>query len=112
MAETTPSRRSVTVEIAGERHTLKADAEAEYTQSVAAHLDATIRELGAGNTLDPHRAAILAALTITDDLFRTRAELRELRADLARKASRISDLLERASALEDVEYDGPTGPAA
>ena len=66
-------RQTVTVEIAGERHVLRSDASIEYTQSVAAHLDSTIRALGAN--LDPHRAAILAALTITDELFRTRTEL-------------------------------------
>jgi cell division protein ZapA len=87
-------RTSVSVEIAGERHVLRADASPEYTQRVAAHVDATIRSLGLGNTLDPHRAAILAALTITDELYRTRGELDALRQELASRAARLAQRLE------------------
>lgn len=90
-------RHSVTVEIAGERHVLRSDAPSEYTQEVAAHVDATIRALGVGNTLDPHRAAILAALTITDELFRTRRQVEQLRKDVGRGAARLASLLEAAN---------------
>jgi cell division protein ZapA len=95
-----PVRHSVTVEIAGERHVLRSDAPPEYTHAVAAHLDSTIRALGPGGSLEPHRTAILAALTITDDLFRTREELRQLREDLERRSRRISDLLRTAAGDE------------
>ncbi|MEX2583742.1 MAG: cell division protein ZapA [Gemmatimonadota bacterium] len=97
MTERRSGRQSVSVEIAGERHVLKSGASPEYTQNVAAHLDETIRSLGLGNTLDPHRAAILAALTITDELFRTRAELAELRAELAHRSTRLAELLDQAA---------------
>jgi cell division protein ZapA len=90
-------RRSVTVDIAGERHVLRSDASIEYTQSVAAHVDSTIRSLGLGTTLEPHRAAILAALTITDELFRARRELEALREEIVRRSSRLAYLLERAT---------------
>ncbi len=53
-----------------------------------------------GGSLEPHRTAILAALTITDDLFRTREELRQLREDLERRSRRISDLLRNAAGEE------------
>ncbi|MEX2569939.1 MAG: cell division protein ZapA [Gemmatimonadota bacterium] len=97
MSETGGGRHSVTVEIAGERHVLRSDASPEYTQSVAAHLDETIRALGLGNTLDPHRAAILAALTITDELFRSREELRRLREEISRRSTRLADLIDGAA---------------
>lgn len=103
MAERSGARSSVTVEIAGERHTLRSDAAPEYTQSVAAHLDATIRSLAAGNTLDPHRAAILAGMTITDDLFRARAELQDLRNEIARRTARLADQLEEAALTDGAE---------
>ena len=94
------------VEIAGERHVLRSDASTEYTQSVAAHLDATIRALGAN--LDPHRAAILAALTITDELFRTRAELKALGEEIVRRSSRVAYMLERAAeAAREITISGP-----
>jgi cell division protein ZapA len=91
------AKNSVKVEIAGERHVLRSDAPAEYTHAVAAHVDGTIRALAAGNSLETHRAAILAALVITDELFRTREELRSLREELERRASLLADLLERAA---------------
>lgn len=97
MNDRNASRQSVTVEIAGERHVLRADASPEYTQNVAAHVDATIRSLGVGNTLDPHRAAILAALTITDEMFRARKELETLREEISRRSARLSALLEKAN---------------
>lgn len=103
------AKNSVTVEIAGERHVLRSDAPAEYTHSVAAHVDATIRGVGAGNTLEPHRVAILAALVITDELYRTREELRALREEVERRATRVGDLLER-SVGEPRGADGAPAP--
>jgi cell division protein ZapA len=100
------AKNSVKVEIAGERHVLRSDAPPEYTHAVAAHVDGTIRTLAAGNVLETHRAAILAALVITDELFRTREELRSLRDELERRATLLADLLERAA------DDGRAIPAA
>ena len=90
-------KNSVTVEIAGERHVLRSDAPPEYTHAVAAHVDATIRALGPANALEAHRTAILAALVITDELFRLREELRTLRDEMDRRAGSLADLLERAA---------------
>ena len=100
---------SVTVQIAGEKHVLRSDAPAEYTHTVAAHVDATIRSLGGTNSLEAHRTAILAALVITDELFRTREELRALREEVERRASRLADLLERAAAEGRTRERGETG---
>lgn len=98
MSERGSTRQSVTVEIAGERHSLRSDASPEYTQAVAAHLDATIRGLGSGNILDPYKSAILAALTITDELFRTRSELERLRTELTSRADLLAQRLESSLA--------------
>ena len=92
-----PPKNSVAVEIAGEKHVLRSDAPPEYTHAVAAHVDATIRAVGPANALEPHRTAILAALVITDELFRLREELRALRDEVDRRAGVMADLLERAS---------------
>ena len=110
-AKLPPSKASVSVDIAGERHVLRSDAPAEYTHAVAAHVDATIRSLGPAHTLDSHRTAILAALVITDELFRVREELRTLREEIDRRASLLGDLLERA-AVHGRGGDESTGDAA
>ncbi|HEX6926291.1 MAG TPA: cell division protein ZapA [Longimicrobiaceae bacterium] len=101
MAGSKSLKTSVTVEIAGEKHVLRSDAPVEYTHSVAAHVDGTIRSLGRADGLEPHRTAILAAMVITDELFRTREELRALREEIERRAALLADRLERATSPGD-----------
>ncbi|HEX2092300.1 MAG TPA: cell division protein ZapA [Longimicrobiaceae bacterium] len=90
------ARHSVTVEIGGEKHVLRSDAPPEYTRAVAAHVDTTLRELPGARTLEAHRAAILAALSITDELFRAREEIRRLREEAEHRAASLAESLERA----------------
>ncbi len=101
------SRPSITVEIAGERHILRSDAPADYTHSVAAHVDETIQQLGAGSALEPHRRAILAALVITDELFRAREEARQLREEIERRAGLVADRLEAVTEKADISPSTP-----
>jgi cell division protein ZapA len=91
-----PVRHTVTVEIAGERHVLRSDLPPEYTRAVAEHLDRTIRALPSHPTLEPFRAATLAALSITDELFRLREEVQRLREEVGRRTAALADLLEGA----------------
>ena len=93
-----PPRHTVAVEIAGEKHVLRSDVPPEYTRAVAAHVDGTIRALPGFQTLEPFRAATLAALSITDELFRAREEIRHLREEAARRTGELADLLEAAEA--------------
>lgn len=72
-------RTSVRVSIVGEEYTLRSTAPEAHTRAVAAHVDRVIREvLGTGAVVETHKAAILAALQITDELLRLRAERDEL----------------------------------
>lgn len=83
-------KNSVKVTIAGEEYTLRTDAPAEHTQAVAAHVDEVIRSVMQGSSLiEPHRAAILAAMQITDQLFRERASREETTARLSTLASEV-----------------------
>ena len=91
-----PAGNSVTVEIAGEKHVLRSDVPPEYTRAVASHVDAVIRELPGLGTLEPFRAATLAALSITDELFRAREELAHLRAEVERRTAELAGILEAA----------------
>jgi len=93
-----PPRHTVAVEIAGEKHVLRSDVPPEYTRSVAAHVDATIRALPGFQQLEPFRAATLAALSITDELFRAREEIRRLRGDQEYRTNILADQLETAVA--------------
>jgi cell division protein ZapA len=89
----------VSVQIAGEEHTLRSVAPPEYTRAVARHVDDAIRALPP--SLEPHRAAILAALSITDELFRLREEMRLLREDTERRLAEAADRLEDARRSAD-----------
>jgi cell division protein ZapA (FtsZ GTPase activity inhibitor) len=100
-----PERHTVTVEIAGERHVLRSDVPPEYTRAVAEHVDETIRALPAYPTLEPFRAVTLAALSITDELFRLRQEVRELRDEVDQRTAELAEL------LEDVEAEAPVQDA-
>jgi cell division protein ZapA len=69
----------VKVTIGNEEYTLKSDRPAEYTRAVAEHVDTAVKEiLSAGARVETHKAAILAALAITDELFQERRATREL----------------------------------
>lgn len=96
MKDSNAGRQSVTVEIAGERHVLRSDVSAEYTRTVAQHVDDTIRGMPSYHTLEPFRAAILAALSITDELFGARAEVERLRGEIEAKSAEIAAVLEGA----------------
>ena len=100
-----PVKSSVTVEILGEKHVLRSDAPAEYTHSVAAHVDGTIRSLGKVDALEPHRSVILAAMVITDELFRTREELRSLREEIERRSALLAARIQRASGIDIPEEE-------
>jgi cell division protein ZapA (FtsZ GTPase activity inhibitor) len=91
-----PQRHTVAVEIAGERHVLRSDVPPERTRAVAAHVDETIRSLPAFPTLEPFRAAILASLSITDELFRAREEIERLKAEMEARTAEIAEILEEA----------------
>jgi cell division protein ZapA len=91
-----PERHTVTVEIGGEKHVLRSDVSPEYTRAVAGHVDETVRALPSYPTLEPFRAATLAALSITDELFRLREELQALRGEVARRTEALAELLEAA----------------
>jgi cell division protein ZapA (FtsZ GTPase activity inhibitor) len=98
-------RHTVTVEVGGEKHVLRSDVPPEYTRAVAAHLDAVVRELPGFRSLEPHRAILLAALSVTDELFSAREEIQRLRDEAGRRSAAAAELLEGAAA------DAPPGAA-
>ncbi|HET7586113.1 MAG TPA: cell division protein ZapA [Gemmatimonadaceae bacterium] len=73
------TKSSVKVTIDGDEYTIRSDASPDHTRSVADYVDRAIRTVLQGSpSVDGRKAAILAALQITDELFRTRASSTEL----------------------------------
>ena len=97
-------KRSVAVSIAGQRYTIKSDADEAYVQSLADLVDQKVREVRRGAKIaEPHAVAVLAALQIADELTRSQEELareRGRRADLRR---RVRDKSRSIRALIDRE---------
>lgn len=66
-------KTSIKVEILGESYAIRSEAAPEHTRAVAEHLDRAIRQiLSSGSVIETNRAAILAALQITSELFQAR----------------------------------------
>lgn len=85
-------KHAVRVAICDEEYTVRSERDPDYTRQVAAYVDAALRRvLQAGPLVETHKAAILACLAITDELFEARkhqqemaGRLKQLTGDLAR----------------------------
>jgi cell division protein ZapA len=89
-----PSKHAVKVTIGGEEYTVKSELPPEYTKEVAAYVDAALKRVRDMVPLvESHKAAILAALAITDELFQARRGDREMSARLNTMADDLARLL-------------------
>jgi cell division protein ZapA len=83
----TGKKSVVRVTILGDEYSIRSDASPERTRAVAEHVDNVIKQtMRAGNIVEAQKAAILAALSITDELF----DAREAGEDLAGSMKRLS----------------------
>jgi cell division protein ZapA len=96
---------TTTVTIYGQEYTVRSDGDAEYVRRIASYLDARMREVAKqSNQVTSLRVAILAALNITDELFRVR-EIGSGEAETLR--ARADDLATRLEAIVlDREWGG------
>ncbi|MEK6612263.1 MAG: cell division protein ZapA [Gemmatimonadota bacterium] len=77
------AKHSTKVTICGEDYAIRSDSPPEHTRAVAAYVDAKIREvLDSATVVESHKAAILAALQITDELFQARADHVSMAAEM------------------------------
>ncbi len=85
-------KNRVTVTIAGREYTMVAAEDEAYVRRCAAHVDARLRET-AGGRLSQADAAILTAMNIADEYFRSLEEAEGLR-------TKYKESLEEASRLK------------
>jgi cell division protein ZapA len=85
----------VHVEIHGQRYAIRSDLDAQYIAELAGYLDEKMqnaaREL---SSADPLRIAVIAALNITDELYRARADSRGIEGRLHARAEAIERLVD------------------
>jgi cell division protein ZapA len=94
---------SVQVEIFGQVYNIKGKDDPGYIRELAAYLDVKMKEVQKGTgTADPHRVAILTALTISDELYRLREEHSSLEKTAEQRVERLLNItLETGSRAED-----------
>lgn len=88
------TKNAVRVFIGGEEYTVRSEVPPEYTREVAAYLDAALRRVR--DTLpmvESHKAAILAGLAITDELFQARRGDQEVADRLSSMTDDLARLL-------------------
>jgi cell division protein ZapA (FtsZ GTPase activity inhibitor) len=86
------TKNAVRVFIGGEEYTVRSEVPAEYTREVAAYLDAALKRVRDNLPMvESHKAAILAGLAITDELFQARRGDQEI----ADRVSALADDLAR-----------------
>jgi cell division protein ZapA (FtsZ GTPase activity inhibitor) len=87
--------RRITIEILGQRLTIRSEASDERVRELVSFLETRVREIGGGPGQDPAKLLALAALDIADELFR-------LRDDQARGAQEARERVGRlVRALQD-----------
>ena len=87
-------KNAVKVSIVDEEYTVRSELDPDYTRQVASHVDVAIRRvLHAGQMVESHKAAILAALAITDELFESRKQQAEIAQRLRSLSAELSRLL-------------------
>lgn len=90
----TMAKNAVRVIIGGEEYTVRSELPPEYTREVAAYLDAALKRVRDSLPMvETHKAAILAALAITDELFQARRGDREVADRLSAVADDLARLL-------------------
>ncbi len=86
---------SVQVEILGQTYSIKGQNNQDYIRELASFLDAKMKDVQKGTgTVDPLRVAILTALTITDELYHLRDQLKALEETSDTAAKRLLNLME------------------
>jgi len=99
-----PEKASVTVRIAGEEHTIRANAEPEYTKRCAKLVDDRIHEIRMqAGLIEGHKAAILAALSIADQCFHAVEELELMRKEVASRATNLTRRIEAEVSASDTD---------
>jgi cell division protein ZapA (FtsZ GTPase activity inhibitor) len=85
----------VELSLLGQTLTVRTEASPEYVRQLAAYLEDRVAELARGGIKDTLAALTLAALDITDELFRAREDRARQDGDVNTRLSALVDILER-----------------
>jgi cell division protein ZapA (FtsZ GTPase activity inhibitor) len=87
--------RVVHVDIHGQRYAVRSDLDPQYVAELAAYLDGKMRQAAQElATADPLRVAVIAALNISDEAFRARADASGVEGRLLSRAADLERLVD------------------
>lgn len=86
---------SIEVNILGQKYTIKGDAPEEYMKQLASFVDAKLKEVyNSSPNITPLKAAILASLTIADELHKLKESQENLTKNIEEQANALSGLFD------------------
>ena len=95
-------KRLIEVEIFGQTFTVNSEDDDQYVRKLASFVDQRMRQItGSANVTVSLRVAIMAGLSIADELFRVSQQETDLRQETELISSGLLHSLEQAQALED-----------
>ena len=86
------SKNTLTVSIGGREYTLTSPENEEWTRRVAAYVDRKIAEVSLHSSMSTEIAAVVASLSITEELFEAQKENQALRNRLYRELHERKEL--------------------
>ena len=95
-------KRLIEVEIFGQTFTVNSEDDDQYVRKLASFVDQRMRQItGSANVTVPLRVAIMAGLSIADELLKVSQQETDLRQETELISSGLLHSLEQAQALED-----------
>ncbi|MBK8249412.1 MAG: cell division protein ZapA [Gemmatimonadetes bacterium] len=102
-------RHAVKVSIVGEEFTIRSDETPEHTRAVAEHVDRAIKQvLNTSPVIEMQKAAILAALQITDQLLKSRAARQDVEDEIDALSTEVRRWLPPAKRGESGDFPAVT----
>lgn len=94
--------RVVTVEVHGQKYPIRTELDPRYVEELAQFVEARMALASRSSpSSDAVGLAILTALNITDEYFRTRSALRNSSGNLAARAEALERIVDQALALAE-----------
>lgn len=96
-------KQSVKVNIFGEDYPIRGDADSGYILQVGKYVDLKMKEVAERlSNKSPLRVAVLAAMNITDELFKEREDKEKRLSDVEKRAQTLLEWLDSSIAQEDI----------
>ena len=89
--------RRIELHLLGQTLTIRSEAPADYLRSLAKYLEERVTALKRSGVKDPTTALALAALDITDELFRAREDKSRDQGDVGARLGALVALLEKVA---------------